>query len=102
MALHKKFLKTKAECKVQFVLTEEETSGAASVYLVGDFNDWETASLPMAKRKNGTFFVELSLPMGRDYQFRYLLDSGEWVNEADADAYVPSPFAGTDNSVLKT
>lgn len=101
MALRKNFLKTRPMCKVRFSLTKEEARGASFAFLVGEFNEWDTASLPLKRDKNGGFSLEMSLPMGRDYQFRYLLDNGEWLNDAAADAYVPCAFTGADNSVLK-
>ena len=101
MALQKKFLKTKPVCKVRFSLTKEEAGDASSAFLVGEFNDWDTVSLPLKRDKHGGFFLELSLPLGGDYQFRYLLGNGEWRNDAEADAYVPCAFAGDDNSLVK-
>jgi 1,4-alpha-glucan branching enzyme len=65
--------------------------------VVGDFTDWQPT--PMEQLKNGSFKVVLELEQGSDYQFRYLLNGSEWVNEAEADRYVPNPYLG-ENSVL--
>jgi len=73
---------------------------AETVYLVGDFNDWDETSHPMSKLKDGRFKLIVKLESGQDYQFRYLVD-GEWHNEWEADKYVPNPFSG-DNSVVTT
>ncbi len=102
MPLQKKFLKTKPVCKVTFGLSPEEARNAGGVHLVGDFNKWKINQTPMKQRKDGSFTRELDLDAGRDYRFRYLLDSGEWINDPAADAYCPCGFAGEDNSVVKT
>ncbi len=101
MALQKNFLKTKPACKVRFLLTQEEAGAADTVHLVGEFNEWKADASPLKRQKDGSFTLELTLPLGKDYQFRYLLDTGQWLNDAGADAYVPCPFSGVDNSVVK-
>lgn len=100
MSLVKKQLKAKQVCKVTFRLPSELASGAARVTLVGDFNDWDPATLPLEKLKSGDFKVTIDLESGRDYQFRYLIDGTTWLNDGAADRYVPSGFAGAENSVV--
>ena len=76
------------------------TVWAESVHLVGDFNDWDTQSLPMKRGRSGeTWTLTLELRRGREYQFRYLINGTEWCNDWDADRYVPNPYGG-DNSVV--
>jgi 1,4-alpha-glucan branching enzyme len=101
MSYSKKFLKSRAACKVQFVVSGEQAKDAAVVYLVGDFNSWSHTSNPMKKLKNGGFSLELDLPSGQDYQFRYLTDTGVWFSDDAAEAYVPNPFSGEHNSLVK-
>ena len=101
MAIAKTFLKTRPACKVRFELSAEEAKQAGGVHLAGDFNNWDD-SLPMKRRKDGSFHLEISLDVGHDHKYRYLLDSGEWINDPAADAYCPCEFAGTDNSIVKT
>lgn len=38
---------------------------AREVYVAGDFNSWDTQSLPMNKTKEGVWKVNLKLPSGR-------------------------------------
>lgn len=97
--LKKQVLKSKPICKVTFTLPE--TIKAESAYLVGDFNSWDEKATPLKKLKNGHFTVTLELEKGREYQFRYLVNSTEWHNDWHADKYVPNPFSG-DNSVVAT
>lgn len=73
---------------------------ATSVYLVGDFNDWNEQSDPMEKLRDGRYKLALKLEPGQEYQFRYLVD-GEWHNDWEADRYSSNPFSG-DNSVVVT
>lgn len=72
----------------------------STVYLVGDFNEWDESLEPMEKLKDGRFKATIKLDAGHEYQFRYLAD-GEWHNDWEADKYVPNPFSG-DNSVVVT
>jgi len=99
MSLNKKFLKSKEICKCTFRLPKAAAPEAESVYLVGDFNGWDTQATPMKKLKSGEFKVEVSLDAGRDYEFRYLIDNERWENDWAADSYRAG--AGTDeNSVV--
>jgi 1,4-alpha-glucan branching enzyme len=75
---------------------------ADSVHLVGDFNGWNERSHPMLRdRSEGTWYIVLELQRGREYQFRYLVNSSEWHNDWNADRYVTNPYGGT-NSVVST
>jgi 1,4-alpha-glucan branching enzyme len=100
MSLKKQFLKSKPVCKVTFRLTKEQVKGADTVYIVGDFNEWNETATPMKKLKNGDFSLGLDLASGKDYQFRYLLNNETWENDWDADDYIPSSVGDTDNSVV--
>jgi len=97
--LKKQYLKSKPICKVTFYTPA--ALEAESVYLVGDFNDWNEASHPMEMLKDGRFKLTLELESGKEFQFRYLVDKAEWHNDWEADKYVPNPFSG-DNSVVVT
>jgi 1,4-alpha-glucan branching enzyme len=98
MSLKKKFDEKKPVCKVTFVLSNEITNSASRVNLAGDFNNWDIESIPM-KKVNGAFSVSVNLKKGMEYQFKYLIDGKEWLNENEADKMVPNPFH-TDNSVV--
>jgi 1,4-alpha-glucan branching enzyme len=96
MGIAKKTLKNKT--KVTFTIPKSVGKTAASAYLVGDFNNWDTAALPMKKLKEGAFTATIDLETGKEYQFRYLID-GSWQNDESADKYVPSG-TGDENSVI--
>tara|TARA_R110002126_G_scaffold15185_12_gene62535 strand:- start:10560 stop:10868 length:309 start_codon:yes stop_codon:yes gene_type:complete len=101
MSITKQYLKTKPGCKVTFKLTAEQLADAQSVALLGEFNDWDPAALLMKKSKSGDFSASLTLEKDREYQFRYLVNGGTWVNDDAADAYLPSPLSYDHNSVIR-
>lgn len=101
MAFKKQYLKSKSVCKVTFKLSKEQALSADSVRLVGDFNKWDLLSAPMKKLKNGDFTTTVNLVKDSEYQFRYLLNDNAWENDWEADAYMPSPVAFVDNSVIQ-
>ena len=65
-----------------------------------DFNNWNIHANPMKKLKDGDYSIELDLELGREYQFRYLIDQLEWENDRSADKYVRSDYGDCDNSVV--
>lgn len=100
MSLKKRYLKSKPICKVTFEIPKSDVANAATVHLVGEFNNWDTETTPLARRKAGDFSVTLDLEVGQRYEFRYLLDGERWLNDQAADAYVNTPFPGIENSVV--
>jgi 1,4-alpha-glucan branching enzyme len=96
--LKKTLSKSGKTCRVTFSVPPE--TGAQEVYLCGEFNDWDEASHPLQRRKDGSFSTTLTLETGRSYRFRYLLDGERWENDYAADAYVPNAF-GSDDSVVQ-
>ncbi|WP_457607603.1 glycogen-binding domain-containing protein [Nitratifractor sp.] len=67
-----------------------------NVMLKGSWNDWEPEA--MKQKKNGEFYLMKILPIGRSYEFGYLVD-GQWTAEEDLPA-VPTPF-GSRNALLE-
>ena len=103
--LKKQYVKSRKVAKVTFQLALNqipEELPADNVFIVGEFNDWDLASTPMRyNKKKKTFTVTLDLEPGRQYQFRYFVDSVYWCNDWEADGYIASGF-GHDNSVVST
>lgn len=97
----KKESSTKAG-KVRVTFELPSTMWAESVYLVGDFNNWDQNSMPMMQsRADAAWHITLELDKGREYQFRYLVNGTDWHNDWHADKYVPNQY-GSDNSVVVT
>jgi 1,4-alpha-glucan branching enzyme len=59
---------------------------AKSVRLVGDFNDWNITSLPMQRRPDGWWFVQVPLTHGH-HQYVFLVD-GEPELDSHAAGFV--------------
>ena len=98
--IHKQFLDNERGpiCRVTFVLPE--SIWADHIYLVGEFNQWNSTSHPMRQTLQGQWTITLDLPAGPAYEFRYLCD-GEWLNDNQADGYVPNPH-GAHNFIVRT
>ena len=69
---------------------------AATVYLVGDFNDWRKGQLAMARRSDGHWVARIHLPAG-EFKFRYYAD-GQWFTDYAAFGVAPGRF-GMDSVV---
>lgn len=100
MSLSKKYLKSKPVSKVTFRLPQHVAAGVDQACLVGEFNDWNPRATSMQKLKTGDFKVTVDLEVGREYQYRYLLDGKIWTNDDEADAYKPAGVPGAENSVV--
>lgn len=101
MSLKKQFLKSKPVCKVTFSLSAENAGEAKKVLLLGDFNNWKANDAEMKKGKDGSFSKTVELATEQSYEFRYLVDESNWVNDDAADSYVHSGVANDENSVVK-
>ena len=102
VGIKKEYLKGMYVCRVTFTLPEAAALDAKSVYVVGDFNNWNTSANPMKRLENGDYTTTLDLETGKEYQFLYLMDEAKWRNDWNADKYVKSPYGDNDNSVVMT
>jgi 1,4-alpha-glucan branching enzyme len=71
---------------------------AERINVVGEFNGWSHIADPMKHDDDG-FVTRISLPVGRIYRFRYLLDGERWENDWAADGYVANEFGGDDSVI---
>jgi predicted flap endonuclease-1-like 5' DNA nuclease len=68
--------------KITFTLPAANIIGAAECVLLGEFNDWNLdKGVYLTKQADGSMTAEVELTAGRDYQYRYLLSNGRWVND---------------------
>ncbi len=100
MSVKKRYLKSKPISKVTFCLPPELAKIANTAAVVGEFNNWDHDATPMTRLKSGDFKVTVDLEMGREYQYRFLLDGQHWENDFQADRYSPSGFEDAENSVV--
>ncbi len=95
LMLQKTYYKTKDYCKVKF---SYQVENAEVVEILGLNSDWENAII-MSKKKDGTFSADVNLPKDSTHEFKYRINSMQWVNEPEADHEVPNVFGGS-NSVV--
>ncbi len=86
--IHKDFHEKNGESFARVKFNIPDSGRAASVCLVGDFNDWHLTSHPMQYQSAAGWALALDLEIGRVYQFRYLRDGEEWMCDSQADGYV--------------
>ena len=68
--------------KVKFTLPLANIIGTTECILLGEFNNWNPAEgVVMKVDQDGFLYTELELPAGKEYQYRYLLGNGHWVND---------------------
>ena len=100
MSIRKEIIPEEGICKITFTLTKTLVDHPKEVALVGDFNDWDPQKNFMKKSQKGWFEDTIELPLGKDYQFRYLIDKCNWENDWQADAFAPTPYSETHNMVV--
>ncbi len=100
MSLEKKYLKSKPICKVKFIAPEPLAEKASSIYLAGEFNNWDYSETRLRKQKDGRYATTLDLETGSEYEYRFVLDGEVWENDYSADKYVPCSIAPVENSVV--
>ena len=71
---------------------------ARTVYLAGDFNDWDPAATPMKRRKDGTWAATVRLARPRSYAYRFGVYGSPWLSDEHADSQAPAGY-GSSNSV---
>jgi len=68
--------------KITFTLPAANIIGAEECVLLGEFNNWNLdKGFYLQKQADGSMTTEVELAAGRDYQYRYLLSNGRWVND---------------------
>ncbi len=70
---------------------------AKTVYVAGDFNAWNTKSLPMKKGLDNIWRLSIKLPMGR-HEYKFYVD-GAWAQQLPCSTTVFNPY-GTYNCVI--
>jgi alpha-amylase/alpha-mannosidase (GH57 family) len=72
-------------------------AGAKSVYLVGEFNDWDNSSIPMKRDANGNWQIKVALSVGF-YEYKFIVD-GKWTHDTANPPTVTNNY-GQPNSVF--
>jgi 1,4-alpha-glucan branching enzyme len=98
--IKKTFKQTDAGLVAQVTFSLPGGMWADTIYLVGDFNEWNRSSHPFQLSREDEWTLTIDLEVGRFYQFRYLCDE-KWMNDNQADAYVHNRY-GSDNFIVVT
>jgi len=98
--MKKTFAKNSVECKVTFQIPAEVLAGSKKAAVAGDFNNWSIDANPF-KIVKGVGSVSMELPIGKEYQYKFIIDEYRWENDAEADRYISNEF-GEANSVVET
>ena len=83
------------EKPVDFVIKMPHAQIAA---VAGTFNNWDLRRTPLRREQDGNWKTTVWLPPGR-YEYRFVLDGSQWVNDPNAKESAPNPF-GSANSIL--
>lgn len=88
--------------KVRFTLPASNISDAAECILVGEFNNWNPGEgIVLQREEDGSMKAELELAGGREYQYRYLLSNGRWVND-DGEKVVTDVYGySVENCIIR-
>ena len=78
------------EGKVMVTFEIPGTIWTESIYLVGDFNSWDSKSLPFHRDWKQDWTLELELDVDRQYCFRYLFDDHHWGDNGHASVLLTS------------
>jgi 1,4-alpha-glucan branching enzyme len=89
--------KTSKRVKVTFTLPAE--IDATVVALCGEFNNWSSEDIKLARSTTGEWQTTLDLVSGQAYRYRYLLDYHRWENAWNADYYIANPYGGDDSVI---
>ncbi len=76
-------------------------SGGGRLYLVGDFNNWNRAGIPLTQKTKKTYAAEISLESGA-YEYKILHvegDTEEWLKFSN-DTYTVDDGFGGENAML--
>ncbi len=83
---------------VTFVVPEDGLNGEV-VAVVSNFNHWDPMGTPLAK-VGKVRSATLTLPARCRHAFRYLVEGGQWFNDAKADGYQHTTSAPTTASLI--
>ena len=50
--------------------------------------------------KDGSFSIVVDLEVGKEYEFKYLLDNVVWLTDDDAEKHVVTHYGDSSNSVI--
>nr|WP_239551282.1 isoamylase early set domain-containing protein [Halanaerobacter jeridensis] len=95
--------KAAEEGKVEVIFSFAEHLDAKSIFVAGEFNDWNPAHKDWKMtKKDGVWRLSKKLVQGKEYQYKFTIPSGEkvkWIKDKEADKFKDDGFGG-ENSVV--
>ena len=91
---------TNDDGKVDVTFAVAADSFPGTIYVVGDFNDWDAEATPLTGRDGEWVRATVTVATGGRYAFRYRTDDGRWFNDEGADDYEPNEFGGSNGVIL--
>ncbi len=85
-----------AKSRLRFVDFKLRSPGASKVFLIGEFNGWGSADLPMAEGSRGRWEITVPLPLGRHY-YLFVVDGRPELDPNNRDT---ASYAGRIASVV--
>jgi len=83
---------------VRFELAAPE---ARSVFLVGDFTDWQESGLALTDGDgDGLWEAAVRLRKGRAYAYNFLIDGEQWIVDPRASVNVDDGFGGLSSVIV--
>ncbi len=89
--------------KVKFRLPLANIIGTTECILIGEFNNWNPEEgIVMKVDKDGALHAEVELPAGKEFQYRYLLGNGHWVNDESEKVIAEAFGYPVENCIVRT
>ncbi|HKY53609.1 MAG TPA: hypothetical protein VJM08_04845 [Anaerolineales bacterium] len=73
--------KNSKDRKVRVMFTMPAMEDCDCLYLVGRFYNWNESIYRMQRRDNGTWELTLELEFGRQFQYCFRTNNGEWLKD---------------------
>lgn len=87
--------------KITFSLPAAALGEATEAVLLGDFNNWNLdKAIGLKVQADGTLAASIELEAGKSYQYKFLLNNGQWINDWAAHQYIHNADFGVENSVV--
>lgn len=86
---------------IKFTIPVHLVEEANSAHVLGEFNNWTPGEQSkMTLQEDGSLAVSIPLEIGKNYQYRFFLNDGRWLNDPAAQGYQEQVNYFTANSIV--
>lgn len=85
------------EESVRFILHEPRARRAS---VIGLWNEWDPAALPMEEREEGVWVAEMARPAAGRYPYKFLLDDNRWLDDPENPRKAVDGYGGFDSVLM--